>query len=128
MTIKQILDAKPSLIKLNKIRFSDFKIVSKVYKLSKNIDSALELANAEQDKIIQTYVKKDANGNSVIINNQYQFATEQDRLNFINEIEKLRNQEIEELNKIDIPTEKVQIVNDFSAEDMLLLDSIINWI
>lgn len=128
MTIKQILDAKPSLIKLNKIRFSDFKIVSKVYKLSKNIDSALELANAEQDKIIQTYVKKDENGNLVIINNQYQFATEQDRLNFINEIEKLRNQEIEELNKIDIPTEKVQIVNDFSAEDMLLLDSIINWI
>lgn len=128
MTIKQILDAKPSLIKLNKIRFSDFKIVSKVYKLSKNIDSALELANAEQDKIIQTYVKKDGNGNLVIINNQYQFATEQDRLNFINEIEKLRNQEIEELNKIDIPTEKVQLVNDFSAEDMLLLDSIINWI
>lgn len=128
MTIKQILDAKPSLIKLNKIRFSDFKIVSKVYKLSKNIDSALELANAEQDKIIQTYVKKDENGNLVIINNQYQFSTEQDRLNFINEIEKLRNQEIEELNKIDIPTEKVQIVNDFSAEDMLLLDSIINWI
>lgn len=128
MTIKQILDAKPSLIKLNKIRFSDFKIVSKVYKLSKNIDSALELANAEQDKIIQTYVKKDENGNLVITNNQYQFATEQDRLNFINEIEKLRNQEIEELNKIDIPTEKVQIVNDFSAEDMLLLDSIINWI
>ena len=128
MTIKQILDAKPSLIKLNKIRFSDFKIVSKVYKLSKNIDSALELANAEQDKIIQTYVKKDENGNLVITNNQYQFATEQDRLNFINEIEKLRNQEIEELNKIDIPTEKVQLVNDFSAEDMLLLDSIINWI
>ena len=128
MKIIDILNAKESLMQLNKVKFNDFKIVSKVYKLSKQVQTVLDLVQQEQDKILDLYAKKDANNKPIIISGQYQFETIENRNKFIEEIGKLRNTECDEVEKIDISLQSIQVASELTSEQMLKLDPIINWI
>lgn len=128
MKINDILIAKESLTKLNKAKFNDFSLVYKIYKLTKQVNNVLDLVQEEQQKILETYAQKDANGNVVIENNQYKFENTEARSKFIEEIEKLRNSEAEDIVKIDISVKDVQSAMDFSSAELLVLDPIINWI
>ena len=128
MKIIDILNAKESLMQLNKVKFNDFKIVSKVYKLTKQVQNILDLVQQEQQKIIDLYVKKDENGKLVIVNKQYQFETVEDMNRFVEEMEKMKNTECDDISKIDIPLQSIQVASDLTSEEMLRLDPIINWI
>lgn len=128
MRIIDILNAKESLTKLNKVKFSDFKIASNVYKLTKQVNNVLDMVQQEQQKIIDIYVLKDANGKLVIKDNQYQFASPENRNNFIEEIEKLKQTEINDISKINISINTIQFANDFSGEELMILEPFINWL
>lgn len=128
MKIIDILVAKESVAKLNNFKFNDFKIVSNVYKLTKRINEILDLVKAEQQKIVDLYTKKDDNGKPIIENNQYQFETVEDRDNFISEFEKMKQTEVDDISRIDIPIDSVQIATEFTAKEMMQLEPIINWI
>jgi len=128
MTINDILNAKESLTKLNKIKFNNFRTISNIYKLTKKVNSILELLQQENEKIIDIYVLKDSNGKPLIKNNQYQFETVEKKDSFIKESNKLRFEEVSDITKIDININDIQVSLDFSSEDMIKLDSMINWI
>ena len=127
MKIVNILDAKESIAKLNKIKFNDFKIVSKIYKLTKEINSVLEMVQQEQNKIIQKYVKKDKD-KPVVVDGQYQFDSAEDRNNFVKEIAELKNSDIDSIVTIDIPVDSIQYMNELTGADMIILEPFVNWI
>lgn len=129
MKVIDILNAKDSLAKLNKIKFSDFRIVSNIYKLTKKVNDVLEMVQQEQKKIIANYVDKDETGNPIIKENQYQFSKVENRTKFIQEIEDLKASNVDDIVKIDISLSSIQFSEeDFSGEDMLRLESLINWL
>lgn len=128
MIINDILNAKDSLIKLNNAKFSEFKIVASVYKLVKKVESILDMVTKEQNKIIDIYVQKQENGQLVIKDNQYQFENDEKRNSFIMEMNKLRFTEVDDISKINIPTDSIQILSDFSSEDMVRLEPLVEWI
>lgn len=129
MKVIDILNAKDSLAKLNKIKFSDFRIVSNIYKLTKKVNDVLEMVQQEQKKIIANYVDKDETGNPIIKENQYQFSQVENRTKFIQEIENLKVSNVDDIVKIDISLSSIQFSEeDFSGEDMLRLESLINWL
>lgn len=128
MIINDILNAKDSLIKLNNAKFSEFKIVASIYKLVKKVDSIFDMVTKEQNKIIDIYVQKQENGQLVIKDNQYQFENDEKRNSFIMEMNKLRFTEVDDISKITIPTDSIQILSDFSSEDMVRLEPFVEWI
>lgn len=128
MIINDILNAKDSLIKLNNAKFSEFKIVASVYKLVKKVESIFDMVTKEQNKIIDIYVQKQENGQLVIKDNQYQFENDEKRNGFIMEMNKLRSTEVDDISKITIPTDSIQILSDFSSEDMVRLEPLVEWI
>ncbi len=127
MKIVNILDAKESIAKLNKIKFNDFKIVSKIYKLTKEINSVLEMVQQEQNKIIQKYVKKD-NDKPVVVDGQYQFDSAENRNNFVKEIAELKNSDADSIVAIDIPVDSIQYMSELTGADMIILEPFVNWI
>ena len=128
MKLIDILNAKDSISKLNKIKFTDFKIVSSVYKLTKHLNEILDMVQQEQNKIISAHALLDSNNNPVIKNNQYQFAKDENRIAFIEEMNKLKQSDIDDISKIIIPIDSIQIANDITSEDMLKLEPLIEWI
>ncbi len=128
MTINDILNAKESLAKLNKVKFNDFKVVSNVYKLTKKVNGVLEMVTQEQLKILDLYSKKDPAGKPLIENGQYQFESIENRDKFIDEITSLKKSEVDDIDKIDIRLDSIQFASDFTPEEMLALDPLINWI
>ncbi len=128
MIISDILNAKDSLSKLNKIKFKNFKTISGIYKLTKKINSILELLQQENEKIIDIYTLKDKNGKPLIKDGQYQFESIEKRDSFVTEFNKLRTEEVTDVEKVSININDIQFSTDFSAEDMMKLDPIIEWV
>lgn len=128
MKVIDILNARDSLVKLIKVRFTDFKTTSNVYKLAKKVDATFDMVQKEQEKIIDIYVDKTAEGSPVIVNGNYSFAFAENRDKFLTDINKLRNEEVTDIEKIAISMDSIQVATDFSTEDMLKLDSIIDWV
>ena len=127
MKVIDILDAKESLAKLNLVKFSDFKIVSSIYKLTKKVNNVLDMVQQEQKKIIDIYAKKDNNGKTIILNNMYQFEDEEKKNNFIKEMNDLKQQDIDDINKIDISMSKIQYGAELTGEELMKLEPLINW-
>ena len=127
MKVIDILDAKESLAKLNLVKFSDFKIVSSIYKLTKKVNNVLDMVQQEQKKIIDIYAKKDNNGKTIILNNTYQFEDEEKKNNFIREMNDLKQQDIDDINKIDISMSKIQYGAELTGEELMKLEPLINW-
>lgn len=127
MKVIDILDAKESLAKLNLVKFSDFKIVSSIYKLTKKVNNVLDMVQQEQKKIIDIYAKKDNNGKTIILNNMYQFEDEEKKNNFIKEMSDLKQQDIDDINKIDISMSKIQYGAELTGEELMKLEPLINW-
>lgn len=128
MKVIDILNARDSLVKLIKVRFTDFKTTSNVYKLAKKVDATFDMVQKEQEKIIDIYVDKTAEGSPVIVNGNYSFSSAENRDKFLTDINKLRNEEVTDIEKITISMDSIQVATDFSTEDMLKLDSIIDWV
>lgn len=128
MTINDILAARDSLVKLNYVKFNDFSVTRKVYKLNKQFNSVIELALNEQNKIIDIYTKKDAQGKPIIVNAQYEFEKVEDRTKCFAEIAKLRSSNITDIEKVQIPLSSIELAKDISTQDLLLLECIIDWV
>ena len=128
MTINEILNAKDAIAKLNTIKFNDFKIVSRVYKLTKQVNTVIELYQQEVQKTLKMYAKLDEQGVPVIVNNQYQFEDVQHRDDFIKEIENVKSSEAEDVDRIDIKIDSIQFGSDLTSAEMLMLDPVVNWI
>jgi len=103
-------------------------MVTKVYKLTKKLNDTMDIYQQEQQKIVDMYVKKDANGKPDILNNMYQFENDENKRKFIVENEKLRFSEVDDVEKIDISISSIDAANDFTSEEMLKLEPIINWV
>ena len=127
MKVIDILDAKESLAKLNLVKFSDFKIVSSIYKLTKKVNNVLDMVQQEQKKIIDIYAKKDDKGKTIILNNMYQFEDEEKKNSFIKEMNDLKQQDIDDINKIDISMSKIQYGAELTGEELMKLEPLINW-
>lgn len=127
MIVNQILEAKNSLLKLTKAKFTNFKTTYDIYKLTKQVESLYELVNKEQEKIIDIYVQKDDSGQIIVKDNQYQFESQEKRNGFIQELNKLRSEEVKDIQPLNLSYEEFQQVSDFSVEDMVKLDGLIIW-
>lgn len=128
MKIIDILNAKESLVLLSKCKFSDFKITNKLYKLTKKVNEVLDMVQQEQRKIVSLYVSKDDNGNPIVKDNQYQFDNVDARNKFIHEIEELKNSQADEIERLDIQSDKLQSGDMLTVSDVILLEPLINWI
>lgn len=127
MIVNQILEAKNSLLKLTKAKFTNFKTTYDIYKLTKQVENLYELVNKEQEKIIDIYVQKDDSGQIIVKDNQYQFESQEKRNGFIQELNKLRSEEVKDIQPLNLSYEEFQQVSDFSVEDMVKLDGLIIW-
>lgn len=127
MIVNQILEAKNSLLKLTKAKFTNFKTTYDIYKLTKQVESLYELVNKEQEKIIDIYVQKDDSGQIIVKDNQYQFESQEKKNGFIQELNKLRSEEVKDIQPLNLSYEEFQQVSDFSVEDMVKLDGLIIW-
>ena len=128
MTLQDILNSKQSLIKINSIKFSDFKIALKLASFAKKIDGYLETFQSEQKKVIELYAKKDENNQPIIDKNgQIEFKTAEDKINFINDMNDILSTELEDLKPITIKVSQVQTATEISANDLLAVSALINW-
>ena len=128
MTIQDILNSKQSLIKINSIKFSDFKIALKLSKFAKKVDSCIETFNAEQQKIISLYVKKNENGQPVISENgQLVFNSDADKASYIDSMNKILSTELDDIEPLTIKVSEIQVSGDISANDLLATSALINW-
>lgn len=127
MKVIDILNARDSLVKLIKVKFTDFKTTSNVYKLVKQVDATFDMIQKEQEKIIDIYADKNADGKPSIENGNYCFSNSENREKFLNEINALRNEEVADIKKLTIKLNTIQNASDLSAEDMIKLDPIIEW-
>ena len=128
MKVIDILNARDSLVKLIKVKFTDFKTTTNVYKLVKKVDATFDMIQKEQEKIIDIYVDKDNQGNTVIQNGNYSFKSSENRDKFLQEINALRDEEVQDIEKLQIKLIDISNGPDLSAEDMLKLDPIIEWV
>lgn len=127
MIVNQILEARNSLVKLTKAKFSEFKTTYAIYKLAKQVENVYEMVNKEQEKIIDIYVQKDDSGQIIVKDNQYQFSSVENRDKFVQEINKLRAENITDIEPIELTDNDIQFITDFAVEDMIKLDGLIIW-
>ena len=85
------------------------------------------MVNKEQEKIIDIYVQKDDSGQIIVKDNQYQFSSVENRDKFVQEINKLRAENITDIEPIELTDNDIQFITDFSVEDMIKLDGLIIW-
>ena len=128
MTIQDILNSKQSLIKINSIKFSDFKIALRLASFAKKIDTFIDTFQEEQKKVVKLYAKKNESGEPVIeANGQIAFETEENKTKFIEEINKILSTELEGIEPLQIKVSDVQAAGEISANDLLAVSALINW-
>lgn len=108
MKIVQTLNARDSLAKVNKIKFNDFNITIRVFKLTKRVNEILEIVQMEQKRIIEEYVLTDEKGNPVIENSRYKFKNVSDAKQYEEEYAVMLNTEADDLEQIQIPLASVK--------------------
>ena len=128
MKIIQILNARDSLAKINKIKFDDFNITFKVFKLTKRVNEILEVVKVEQNKLISEYVITDNNGVPKVNGSQYMFKDPDTGNKYFEEYKSILNTDADDIEQIEIPLSSVKTANDISSEDLIKLDSLIKWI
>lgn len=128
MKIVQTLNARDSLAKVNKIKFNDFNITIRVFKLTKRVNEILEIVQMEQKRIIEEYVLTDEKGNPVIENSRYKFKNVSDAKQYEEEYAVMLNTEADDLEQIQIPLASVKSATDISSEDLIKLVSLIEWV
>jgi len=128
MTIQDILNSKQSLIKINSIKFSDFKIALRLASFAKKIDTFIDTFQEEQKKVVKLYAKKNESGEPVIeANGQIAFETEENKTKFIEEMNKILSTELEGIEPLQIKVSDVQAAGEISANDLLAVSALINW-
>lgn len=128
MTIQDILNSKQSLIKINSIKFSDFKIALRLASFAKKIDTFIDTFKEEQKKVVKIYAKKNESGEPVIeANGQISFENEENRTKFIEEMNKILSTELEGIEPLQIKVSDVQVAGEISANDLLAVSALINW-
>lgn len=128
MTIQDILNSKQSLIKINSIKFSDFKIALRLASFAKKIDTFIDTFQEEQKKVVKLYAKKNESGEPVIEENgQISFENEENRTKFIEEMNKILSTELEGIEPLQIKVSDVQVAGEISANDLLAVSALINW-
>lgn len=128
MTIQDILNSKQSLIKINSIKFSDFKIALRLASFAKKIDTFIDTFQEEQKKVVKLYAKKNESGEPVIeANGQISFENEENRTKFIEEMNKILTTELEGIEPLQIKVSDVQVAGEISANDLLAVSALINW-
>lgn len=128
MTIQDILNSKQSLIKINSIKFSDFKIALRLASFAKKIDTFIDTFQEEQKKVVKLYAKKNESGEPVIeANGQISFENEENKTKFIEEMNKILSTELEGIEPLQIKVSDVQVAGEISANDLLAVSALINW-
>lgn len=127
MKIIQILNARDSLAKINKIKFDDFNITFKVFKLTKRVNEILEVVKVEQNKLISEYVITDNNGVPEVNGHQYMFKDPDAENKYLEEYKSLLNTSASLIEPIEIPLSSVKSAADISTEDLFKLDPLIKW-
>lgn len=122
MKVNDVILGKEALIKLNNTKFNDFKIVMSVYKLVKSVDEVLDMAQSQQQKIIDTYHAVN------LQNGTFKFNNEEDKRSFLKEMDELKNADIDSIQQIKIPLNSVQNAPDISARDLVSLAPFVEWI
>ena len=128
MKVIDILNARDSLVKLIKVRFIDFKTTIAVYRLTKKVDEVIDMAQKEQDKIIDIYVAKGPDSKPIIENGNFKFESAENRDKFLVDVNNLRNEDISDIEKLTIKLDSIQIATDISPEDILKMELVINWV
>lgn len=128
MKVNDILTARNSLAKLVKVKFTDFKTTISVYKLSKKVDEVLDMVQKEQDKIIDIYVVKNSNGKPLIENGNFKFETKENMDKFLADMNKLRSEEVTDIEKLAINLDTIQSGADITTEDIILMEPLISWL
>lgn len=128
MTIQDILNSKQSLIKINSIKFSDFKIALRLASFAKKIDTFIDTFQEEQKKVVKLYAKKNESGEPVIeANGQIAFENEENKTKFVEEMNKILTTELEGIDPLQIKVSDVQVAGEISANDLLAVSALINW-
>ncbi len=127
MKIIQILNARDSLAKINKIKFDDFNVTIKVFKLTKKVNEILEIVQTEQNKLMSEYAIVDENGIPIVKGSQFSFKDSDAKNKYYEEYKAILNTDVDDLEPIEIPLSSVKSANDISSEDLIKLDSLIKW-
>lgn len=122
MKFNELNIGKEALIKLNNVKFNDFKIAMKVFKLMKSVNENIDFFTSEYNKIVDSYdCEKIQNGS-------LKFKTVEDKVKFEEEQHKLLNTELENIEKIEIPLASVENAKDFSGNDIMALSPFVEWL
>lgn len=127
MKIIQILNARDSLAKINKIKFDDFNVTIKVFKLTKKVNEILEIVQTEQNKLMSECAIVDENGTPIVKSSQFSFKDSDAKNKYYEEYKAILNTDADDLEAIEIPLSSVKTANDISSEDLIKLDSLIKW-
>lgn len=114
---------KEALIKLNNVKFNDFKIAMKVFKLTKSVNENIEFFTTEYNKLIDLYKPEKLQNGSM------KFDSVENRTKFESELNTLLNTELEtNIEKIEIPLASVENAKDFSGNDIMALSPFVEWL
>lgn len=127
-----IVNANPIIQELANKRSNNFKLLYSLAKISKNLNESTEFYVQSERKLVETYAKKDKNGNVMFqpgTNNIILFENNENRIAFNDEIVKLQ------LTEVDVPDEIEICESDFkrgeisfSANQIMRMDGFIKFI
>lgn len=120
MTINDILLSKESLMKLNQAKFKDFKMVMKIYNLTKKFNEVVDIVKDQQQKLINEYATGTEDG-------VVKFENDENKQKFVEELEKIKNTEYTDIEMLTIHSSDITYLPDFSGNDMIILSAFIIW-
>lgn len=128
MKLIEVLNAKEPLTRLISLRFTSFKKVRELVKLSKEVDSEVEFYVSEEKKIIERYAVKAKDGTPELLEGgKIKLKSLEDKNDFEKEILDLRNTDIEISTVELIDSDFKDTDNIPTPQDIILLSCLVEF-
>lgn len=129
MKLVEIFKAREPLKRLTEKRFNSYKALRQLVKLQKAVESEVEFYIGEERKAIARFAAMDEKGNPIFLSDgRLQLKDAEAKVAFENEIGKLNDTEVEDIEKVTLCESDFISPGDYpTPSDMVLLESVITF-
>jgi len=129
MKLIELLNAQVALKNLTEKNFTNYKVLRELAKLRKAVNVEVEFYTEQERKAVLQYADKDEKGQPIFIDNgRLKLRDIESKSAFDEELSKLRNLEIDSIEKVEVKESDFRSTADFpTSDEMLTLECIVNF-
>lgn len=130
MKLINIMQARDAIAKLTDTHFTSYKILRELVRLKKRVDEEYEFYSAQEQKAVDAYAEKTADGQLVFVDGgRLKLKDVKSKNAFDAEIGKLNETEVDDIPFVTIRESDFRTATDFpTATDMILLSEIVEFV